>query len=169
MFISSIDGGIKDLKLESLAGWIHPMVEHLFEMVNNALSSNIGGSTYKGLISQNGIVITGGTAKLKEIAGVAMETLDLPAKTATAKIMPLTKYPEIADDSSFSTLIGLCKYGIENYEFAEEKTGFFSLPVKKKKKNVTKEKSSGGKSDLTNKAGSFWQNIVQTFKDIKIS
>ncbi|MCL1946471.1 MAG: cell division protein FtsA [Chitinivibrionia bacterium] len=153
--VPSITGGSGTLKLETLAAWVYPVAKFLFENVNNVLDSNIEDTTYKGIISQNGIVITGGTANLKEISSVAMEVLQLPVKIGKPNIVKISEFPNMNTDPSFSTLLGLCIYGMRNYEF--------STGTKRKKR------AGGSRTKSKNPAGNLIKDFWETLKNIQIS
>jgi len=159
--IEFLNGERGNLQLETLAYWVCPIVKHLFENVKNALNGNIESMTYKGIISQNGVVITGGTAALKEIASVAMEVLELPVRVGKPNIVPIKEFPNLNDDSSYSTLIGLCKYGIDNYEFSTTEGR------KRKRRNASKSARKNGGPGVFVKNS--FKNLVETIKNIQIS
>ncbi|MCL2844862.1 MAG: cell division protein FtsA [Chitinivibrionia bacterium] len=145
------------LLVGTLASWVRDIVIHLFGNVKDALNGNIANTTYRNIILQNGIVITGGTSMLKEISSIAMQVLDLPVKIGKPNVIPIKEFPRLNDDPSFSTLIGLCQYGMENYEYSEG--------VKRKKKSgsaKSKNRNSGG-------VGAFFNNLKETIKNIQIS
>jgi len=157
--IEFLNGEKGILQIETLASWVSDIVKHLFENVKNALNSNIDSVTYKRIISQNGVVITGGSAMLKEISSVAMEVFELPVKIGKPNIIPISEFPNMNEDPRFSTLIGLCQYGMQNYEF--------SAGTKRKKK-------SGGANKSKNKGMFNWlkvlfNNLKETLKNIQIS
>jgi cell division protein FtsA len=155
--VPSLTGGSGTLKLETLAAWVYPLTKFLFETVKNVLNSNIENTTYKGIISQNGIVITGGTANLKEISSVAMEVLELPVKIGKPNIVKINEFPNLNDDPSFSTMLGLCIYGMQNYEFSTN-------PKKKRRSGGSRSKNKGG-----GVMSKFFKNFTETIKNIQIS
>ncbi|MDR0304773.1 MAG: cell division protein FtsA [Chitinispirillales bacterium] len=154
--IISHDGEKKELKLETLASLVNAPIKELFENIRNTLDCNIDNTTYRKIISNNGIILTGGTANLREIASVAMEVLEVPTKIGKPKAKKINEFPEINEDTSFSTLIGLCIYGTNDFTIAGT--------IKKKKKS-TKFKQNGSK----NIAGNFFINLWETLKKIQIS
>jgi cell division protein FtsA len=152
--VESQTGAGSTLRLETLSQWIYPLVKYIFENVRNVLNSNIEDTTYKRIISQNGIVITGGSANLKEIASVAMEIMeDLPVKIGKPNATRINEFPNINEDPSFSTLIGLCFYGMRNYAFAGER-----------KKSKTKKRSASNGGFIMS-----LRNLVESIKNINIS
>ena len=153
--VSSRDGERKLLKLETLASLVYEPTTELFENVRNTLDCNIDNTTYKKIISHNGIIITGGTANLREISSVAMEILEIPAKIGKPKIIKIEDFPEINDDVSFSTLVGLCIYGTNN---------FADMGNIKKNKKIKNSKLKG-----ENAVGNFFTNLWDTIKKIQIS
>jgi len=153
--------GNRMVSLESLAQWVNEPVRNMFENVDNVLGSNFDGSTYKSNISQ--ILITGGTANLKEIALVGQEVLELPVKIATPDCFKVNEeFKQMNDDVSFATLMGLCIYGTQDYSFEEKNT----TGKKPKKKNVSKVKSQGNFVDKMKKS---FGEIIESVKNIKLN
>jgi cell division protein FtsA len=153
------EGGM--LRLENLAQWVYEPIKYLFENVLNVLNSGIDRTTYKNIIAQTGIVLTGGTANLKEISFVAQEVLELPVRIGRPNAVKVnSEFYEMNNDMSFSTLLGLCIYGTQNYVF-EGTSG-----RKKKKKSNAKAKIGGG---IGEKLGNFFKELKETLGNIEIS
>jgi len=143
------------IALDSLAQWVYDPIKHMFGDANNSLDGNIDRTTYKKIISQ--VVLTGGTANLKEIAFVAQEVFGLPVKTGKPNAVKINgNYSNIQKDMSFATLIGLCAYGIKNYVSCET-----AVSGRKKTYNTRKIKN------VDNKVGNFVKEWWEAFKNIK--
>jgi cell division protein FtsA len=153
--VVSRDGVKKSLKLETLASLVYEPLKELFDNVRNTLDGNIDNTTYKKLISHNGIIITGGTANLREISSVAMEILETPAKTGKPNAERISEFPELNEDMCFSTLVGLCIHGTNN--FSEMKN-----MKKKNRKGKIKQKNE---NDIKN----IFTNLWDAFKNIRFS
>jgi len=61
----------------------------------------------------SGVVLTGGTAKLKGIQEVTEEMFNLPVKVGSPE-KGIEGLRDIVQDPAFSTSVGLVKYGIEH-------------------------------------------------------
>jgi cell division protein FtsA len=153
--IRSRDGERKLLNLETLASLVYEPTKKLFDNVKNTLDCNIDNTTYKEIISHNGIILTGGSANLREISSVAMEVLEMPTKIGKPKAVKISEFPEINEDGSFSTLVGLCIYATND---------FTTMVNTKKKKRIGNVKTKGG-----NTGGNFFVNLWDTIKKIQIS
>jgi len=116
--VASHIGGSGLLKLETLASWVYSPTKDLFDNVKNVLDCKFDNTTYKDIISQNGIILTGGGANLCEISSVAMEVLEIYAKIGKPNAVKIEEFPQINEDPAFSTLVGLCIYGLEKFEEA---------------------------------------------------
>ena len=151
----------EQLPLEQLAQWVYQPLKYLFENAKNALNSNFYGSNFNQIISQMGVVLTGGGANLKEITFVAQEVLELPVKRGKPNAMKISGAAGMDEDMSFATLLGLCIYGTQNYHFKETSAG-----KKKKKRTAAKPKSGEG---LGGSIKNFLKDFGETIKNIKIS
>ncbi|MDD5731910.1 MAG: cell division protein FtsA [Patescibacteria group bacterium] len=89
---------------------INARLEELFQMVKDELR-RVGRD---GLLPA-GAIITGGGAKIEDIAEVARETLRLPAQVGKVVEPIISIDTGILDDPSYSTSIGLCLWGLDLY------------------------------------------------------
>jgi len=119
--VASHIGGSGLLKLETLSSWVYSPTKDLFDNVKNVLDCKFDSTTYKDIISQNGIILTGGGANLSEISSVAMEVMEIYANVGKPDAVKIEEFPQMNEDPSFSTLVGLCIYGLR--EFDETKMG----------------------------------------------
>lgn len=150
--------GNRTVSLELLAQWVHEPVKNIFENVNNVLDSIFDGTTYKNNISQ--IVLTGGTANLKEIAFVAQEVLQLPVKTVKPNAVKVSDdFKQMNEDMTLSTLMGLCIYGTQDNNFE-------SGNKKRKRANSSKTKN---KSKFSETIKNTWSEIIEFGKNIKFN
>lgn len=75
-------------------------------------------SGYEGKLGA-GIVITGGASQLKNLDLYLKEKLNMPVRKATAKKTFVNNAPEIANDPSFTQVLGMLMFGAEDCEAVE--------------------------------------------------
>ena len=153
--------GKEPMPLENLAQWVYVAVKYLFENAKKSMNNNFYGSNFNNIISQTGVVLTGGTANLKDITLVAQEVLEVPVKIGKPNAVKIAGAEKISEDMSYSTLLGLCVYGMQNYDFKE------TSGTKRKKKKPSAKAKSGGAAE--GKVKSFFKDLTETIKNIKIS
>jgi len=157
--VASHIGSSGTLKLETLSSWVNSPTRDLFENVKTVLNSKFDNTTYRDIISQNGIVLTGGGANLTEISSVAMEVLEIYANVQKPNAVKIEEFPIMNEDPAYSTLVGLCIYGLTNFDYSSNKK-YKSKSTTMKMKAVSK-KDGGIKKTL----GDFFDTI----KRIQIS
>jgi cell division protein FtsA len=75
-------------------------------------------SGYEGQLGA-GIIITGGASQLKNLDLYLKEKLNMPVRKASAKKSLVNNAPEIANDPSFTQVLGLLLFGTEDCEAIE--------------------------------------------------
>ena len=122
----SLDNGLgmqeKSINLEHLHRIMYARLEETFQLIDQQLDE-------EGLHDQirAGVVITGGGAKVPEIAKLAHDVFDLDATTGHASIMNGQK--AILDDPENATAIGLVSYAAIRQKSRKKKGLFGAKPV----------------------------------------
>jgi cell division protein FtsA len=93
-----------EIDRSSLDTIIHLRVREIFELIRNDIEST--GEGMLGLI--RGVMITGGCSRLRGIASVAEEVLELPVELTRAR--NVGGATQIFENPQYSTAIGLTKY-----------------------------------------------------------
>jgi cell division protein FtsA len=94
-----------DIDRRSLDTIIHCRVREIFELLRRDIEN--AGSELLGLLGA-GVMITGGCAKLRGIAGLASEVLDQTVQVSTAR--NVSGALQTFENPQYSTAIGLTKY-----------------------------------------------------------
>lgn len=94
-----------DIDRRSLDTIIHCRVREIFELLRRDIEN--AGSDFLGLLGA-GVMITGGCAKLRGIAGLASEVLDQTVQVSTARNVGGAL--QTFENPQYSTAIGLTKY-----------------------------------------------------------
>jgi cell division protein FtsA len=117
----------KTVKQSQLADIINARLEEMFKAVKNILLEN-------GIKSHipSGVVLTGGTAKLKYIQDVTKEILNMPVRLGPSQ--DIVGDDKFVSDTSFTSVIGLIRYFFKNREmiFFKRKTNNSLFPKLKK-------------------------------------
>lgn len=97
--------GPKQISRRLLASIIEPRIEEILLHVEGAMRKN-------GLTESlaNGIVLTGGTAKLPGIDALAEQVFNLPVRVGTPG--DIEAKPELAGDPSYASAVGLVRFGL---------------------------------------------------------
>ena len=97
--------GPKQISRRLLASIIEPRVEEIMLHVDGTMRKS-------GLTDSlaNGIVLTGGTARLAGIDALAEQVFNLPVRIGTPG--DIDAKPEIACDPSYASVVGLVRYGL---------------------------------------------------------
>lgn len=96
----------EEVQLAFVAEVIEARVEELFEKVEEELKT----IERSGMLPA-GIILTGGGAKLPGISEVARDIFHLPARASASQME--SSIPELIQDASFSTAVGLVVWGYE--------------------------------------------------------
>ena len=102
-------GGREEREISSqvLSAIVEPRLEEIFSIAIREMKK----SDYADLIGA-GVVLTGGTARMRGIHQLAEQIFDLPVKVGIPK--GVTGLTEIVHSSLYSTGVGLVLYGYEN-------------------------------------------------------
>ncbi len=122
--VPTIGGGVpKIVRSQALAGVIAPRVEDIMVEIRKKINSDVRESHIT-----SGVVLTGGTAKLKHIQNLAEDVLGLPVRVASPVveddsfgIAPVLRDPAYA--SSVGIVYSALRHG--NYAVKEKSGGFF--------------------------------------------
>jgi len=98
----------KQVSIQIVTNIIEMCTREILEFAYNELKRNFNTE----MIS-SGVVLTGGTAKLKGIQEVTEEMFNLPVKVGSPE-KGIEGLRDIVQDPAFSTSVGLVKYGIEH-------------------------------------------------------
>ena len=101
------------------------MVEARVEEIFNMISKEVKESGFTGLIPA-GIVLTGGSSRLKGMSEVSQKVLGIPARIAVPR--NLNGLVEKINDPAFATSLGMLRWAMtEHYVYSQPQRGGFGF------------------------------------------
>ncbi len=110
-------------KVHFLASVLSPRVEEILMAARKRLNDEM-----KESLIQTNIVLTGGTAELKDIQSLAKDVFEQPVRVGRPKINEASSgFKDVLSSPSFSTSVGIVNYFAqhEKMKFRDKGTGFF--------------------------------------------
>ncbi|HRQ70639.1 MAG TPA: rod shape-determining protein, partial [bacterium] len=111
-------------KVHFLASVLAPRVEEILMAARKRLNEEM-----KESLIQTNIVLTGGTAELKDIQFLAKDVFEQPVRIGKPKINEASSgFKDVLSSPSFSTAVGIINYFAERgkMKFRDKNGGFFS-------------------------------------------
>jgi len=97
---------------------LNKVIRMRLDEITANINEQIRLSGYEGQLGA-GIVITGGASQLKNLDLYLKEKFNMPVRKASAKKSFVNNAPEIANDPSFTQVLGLLLFGTEDCEVVE--------------------------------------------------
>lgn len=108
--VSSCGEEEKIIDVKDLVAIIAPRVEEIFGLIKGRLRNIVGESDYRGGYLPMGVLITGGTAKMKGIEGLAERVFGVPARVGFPNTV--IGLSDSLKDPAYASAVGLILYGM---------------------------------------------------------